>query len=138
VASCLRRNDNSQEIALLCEVLATQHESQNFPKCGHFFVTFREFKRLIYVEKATDGSGKKKRADAPKEKGQAVDSRDEDIIGHKARCETEAFINQHIHDRAKGWPVSCRFGADSTGSGPVQQVIPILVIEQRFDPSKKA
>lgn len=56
-----------------------------------------------------------------KGKSRAVDSEDTDIIGHKARREMEEFINQHLHDRAKGWPVSCRFGPDSTNSDQVQQ-----------------
>jgi len=57
-----------------------------------------------------------------KGKGQDVNSRDLVIIGHKARCETEDFINQHIHDRGKGWPVSLRLDADSNGARPAQQV----------------
>jgi len=28
-------------------------------------------------------------------------------IGHKARIETEAFINQYINDEAKKWPTIC-------------------------------
>lgn len=36
-----------------------------------------------------------------------MDSQDVDKIGHKAKCETEAFINHYINDRAKGWPVIC-------------------------------
>jgi len=55
-------------------------------------------------------------------KGRAVDSEDTDIVGHKARREMEEFINRHLHDHAKGWPVSCRFGPDYTGSRQVQEV----------------
>jgi hypothetical protein len=33
-----------------------------------------------------------------------MDSQDLNKIGHKAKSETEAFINQHLNDRAKGWP----------------------------------
>lgn len=65
---------------------------------------------------------RRKRRIGLKRKNLDMNSRDTDIIGHKARRETEEFINQHIHDRAKGWPVSCRFGADYTGSRQVQQV----------------
>lgn len=36
-----------------------------------------------------------------------MDSQDVDKIGHKAKRETEAFINHYINDRAKGWPVIC-------------------------------
>ena len=57
-----------------------------------------------------------------KGKSRAVDSEDTDIIGHKARREMEEFINQHLHDQAKGWPISCLFGEDSSGAGQVQQV----------------
>ncbi|HUS73315.1 MAG TPA: hypothetical protein VMY06_09645 [Sedimentisphaerales bacterium] len=89
---------------------------------GIFFVTFHSSKRLIYVEKSRYVSGKKKITDASEVKGQDVKSRDLAKIGHKARCETEEFINQHIHDRDKGWPVSLRLGADSDGAGPAQQV----------------
>ena len=33
-----------------------------------------------------------------------MDSQDTIKIGHKAKSETEAFINRHINDQAKGWP----------------------------------
>jgi hypothetical protein len=36
-----------------------------------------------------------------------MDSQDIIKIGHKAKSETEAFINQHLNDRAKGWPKNC-------------------------------
>lgn len=26
------------------------------------------------------------------------------VIGRRAKNETEAFINRHLNDRAKGWP----------------------------------
>jgi hypothetical protein len=35
----------------------------------------------------------------------AMDSQDVARISHKAKRETEAFINNHIDDQAKGWPV---------------------------------
>jgi len=33
----------------------------------------------------------------------------QDIIrtGHKAKSETEAFINRYLNDQAKGWPRAC-------------------------------
>jgi hypothetical protein len=31
-------------------------------------------------------------------------------IGRKARIETEAFINRHINDEAKRWPIICPCG----------------------------
>jgi len=36
-----------------------------------------------------------------------MNSQDLKNISHKAKCETEAFINRHLNDRAKGWPKSC-------------------------------
>ena len=39
-----------------------------------------------------------------------MDSQDLIKIGHRAKCETEAFINLHLDDRAKGWPKSCLYG----------------------------
>jgi len=39
-----------------------------------------------------------------------MDSQDIIKIGHKAKSETEAFINQHLNDRAKGWPKNCLCG----------------------------
>jgi len=41
-----------------------------------------------------------------------MDSQDIIKIGHKAKSETEAFINQHLNDRAKGWPKNCLYGPD--------------------------
>ncbi len=42
-----------------------------------------------------------------------MDSKDLINIGHKAKSETEAFINRHLDDQAKGWPKSCLSGPDS-------------------------
>ncbi len=39
-------------------------------------------------------------------------------IGHKARIETEAFINRYINDQAKRWPIICHSG---TAHGSYQQ-----------------
>ena len=36
-------------------------------------------------------------------------------IGHKARIETEAFINRHFNDEAKKWPVICHCGPAHNG-----------------------
>ena len=33
-----------------------------------------------------------------------MDSQDVAKIGHKAKRETEAFINNYFNDQAKGWP----------------------------------
>ena len=41
----------------------------------------------------------------------------QDIInlGHKARIETEAFINRYLNDEAKRWPIVCHCGPANTG-----------------------
>ena len=36
-----------------------------------------------------------------------MDAQDLIKIGHKAKSDTEAFINRYINDRAKGWPKLC-------------------------------
>jgi len=36
-----------------------------------------------------------------------MDAQDLIKIGRKAKSETEAFINRHLNDRAKGWPKLC-------------------------------
>jgi hypothetical protein len=36
-----------------------------------------------------------------------MDSQDIIRISRKAKNETEAFINRHLDDRAKGWPKLC-------------------------------
>ena len=41
-----------------------------------------------------------------------MDSQDLSKIGHKAKSETEAFINRNLNDQAKGWPKSCLCGPD--------------------------
>jgi len=33
-----------------------------------------------------------------------MDSQDIVQLSNKAKSETEAFINRHLNDRAKGWP----------------------------------
>ena len=50
-----------------------------------------------------------------RKKSKAMDSQDVDKIGHKAKRETEAFINSHINDQAKGWPVIRPCGSVNTG-----------------------
>ena len=39
-----------------------------------------------------------------------MDSQDLNNIGLRAKSETEAFINRHLNDKAKGWPKSCLCG----------------------------
>ena len=43
-------------------------------------------------------------------KSKIMDTQDIIKIGHKARIETEAFINQYINDEAKRWPTICHCG----------------------------
>ncbi len=43
-----------------------------------------------------------------------MDSQDVAKIGHKAKCETEAFINHYINDQDKGWPRVCNGGSIGT------------------------
>ena len=52
-----------------------------------------------------------------RERFQAMDSREAARIGDKAKRETEAFINNHIDDHAKGWPVLCTHGTASSECG---------------------
>jgi hypothetical protein len=54
-----------------------------------------------------------------------MDSQDINKIGNKAKNETEAFINRHLNDRAKGWPKTCLYGpnyADYCQEGQVKNV----------------
>jgi hypothetical protein len=45
----------------------------------------------------------------------AMNSQDITKIAYRAKRETEAFINNYLHDRAKGWPVLCRCGSACSG-----------------------
>ena len=36
-------------------------------------------------------------------------------IGHKARIETEAFINRYLNDEAKKWPIICKYRSAHAG-----------------------
>lgn len=51
-----------------------------------------------------------------------MNSQDLVKIGHKARRETEAFINHHLNDQAKGWPILCHCGSSSIGYRQEQQI----------------
>jgi len=51
-----------------------------------------------------------------------MDAQDILQIGRKAKSETEAFINRHLNDRAKGWPKLCF--CDSLYEGVRQQQRP--------------
>ena len=42
-------------------------------------------------------------------------------IGHKARIETEAFINRYINDHAKRWPIICHSGTAHGSYHPARQ-----------------
>jgi len=56
-----------------------------------------------------------------KGKGKAMNPKESPITGHKARRETEDFLNRHISDQAKGWPVLSRLDTNSTQSRQTQQ-----------------
>ncbi len=69
-----------------------------------------------------------------RKKSKAMDSQDVDKIGHKAKRETEAFINSHINDQAKGWPIIRTCGSVNTGYRREKHVkrpdvLPILLIK---------
>lgn len=42
-----------------------------------------------------------------------MDSHEAARLGHKAKRETEAFINNYINDEDKGWPKVCNSGSFS-------------------------
>ena len=51
-----------------------------------------------------------------------MDSQDLIKIGNRAKSETEAFINRHLNDHAKGWPKNCLYGTAYTQYSQEQQV----------------
>jgi hypothetical protein len=55
-------------------------------------------------------------------KSEIMNTQDIIKIGHKARIETEAFINQYINDEAKRWPTICHCGPAHTGYHQAQQL----------------
>jgi hypothetical protein len=50
-----------------------------------------------------------------------MDTQDIIKIGHKAKRETEAFINRHLNDRDKGWPKICFCSSVNSRSNQRQQ-----------------
>jgi len=52
-----------------------------------------------------------------------MDSQDVMKIRHKAKSETEAFINRHLNDGAKGWPKLCPSRSACAGSHQERQTI---------------
>jgi len=50
-----------------------------------------------------------------------MDSQDLVKIGSRAKSETEAFINRHLNDHAKGWPKTCLYGTAYTQYRQEQQ-----------------
>ena len=55
-------------------------------------------------------------------KSEIMNTQDIIKIGHKARIETEAFINQYINDEAKRWPIICHCGPAHSDFQQTQQV----------------
>ena len=54
-------------------------------------------------------------------KDPTMDSQEIIRISHKAKNETEAFINRHLNDRAKGWPKLCLCRSADTWTGQKRQ-----------------
>ena len=50
-----------------------------------------------------------------------MDAQDIIKIGLKAKSETEAFINRHLNDQAKGWPKLCFCDSFNAGDRRQQQ-----------------
>jgi hypothetical protein len=50
-----------------------------------------------------------------------MDAQDLIKIGHKAKSDTEAFINRYLNDRAKGWPKLCFCDSFHEGARRQQQ-----------------
>ena len=65
-----------------------------------------------------------------RKRSKAMDSQDVTRISHKAKRETEAFINNHINDQAKGWPV-IHGGSVDTGSCQKKNVIKPDMLQTR-------
>jgi len=55
-------------------------------------------------------------------KSEIMNTQDIIKIGHKARIETETFINQYINDEAKRWPIICHCGQVHTGFHQAQHL----------------
>ena len=45
-----------------------------------------------------------------------MDTQDIINMGRRAKSETEDFINRHLNDRAKGWPVNSFCGSEYADS----------------------
>ncbi len=50
-----------------------------------------------------------------------MDTHDIINMGRKAKSETEAFINRHLDDQAKGWPKTSFCGSTYAGSSQERQ-----------------
>jgi hypothetical protein len=50
-----------------------------------------------------------------------MDSQDIIRISRKAKTETEAFINRHLNDHAKGWPKLCLCCSENNRTAQRQQ-----------------
>jgi len=51
-----------------------------------------------------------------------MDTQDTINLGHKAKYETEDYINRHLNDHAKGWPKLCL--CCSTSAWPNRSELP--------------
>ncbi len=52
----------------------------------------------------------------------AMNSQDIISMGRRAKSETEDFINRHLNDRAKGWPVNSLWGSAYSESRQEQRL----------------
>lgn len=51
-----------------------------------------------------------------------MDSREAVELANKAKRETEAFINNHINDHAKGWPILYPYGTTNIEYGQKKDI----------------
>ena len=80
----------------------------------------KRFFKSYEIKKPKQTSIYKKETNSKKEQYKqeglkAMNSQDIARIGYKAKRETEAFINNYLNDRAKGWPLLCRCGSPYCG-----------------------
>jgi hypothetical protein len=52
----------------------------------------------------------------------AMNTQDIINMGRKAKSETEDFINRHLNDRAKGWPLNSLWNTTYDETGQEQRI----------------
>ena len=58
-----------------------------------------------------------------------MDSQEVAKISHKAKRETEAFINHYMNDQAKGWPLIRDCGSAHTGYRQQKHVLKPRIVQ---------